>query len=109
QYLDPMASGQGGYNPNEAGAIMGYGGQNGVPGLNDLYTSQDDFNSNYLNPYEQEQWQGHPQSYGDYFDPASMDQAQGESAGFQRSAIGGLQRGLQGAIDPNALRQSGGY
>ncbi len=108
-FTGDMAAGAGGYNPIEAGQIMGLYGANGIPGLADNFTSQQDLQGNYLTPEEQAGWAGNTGSYGDYFDPWGMAQAQDESAGFQRDAYGGLQKNLNAAVDPNALTQSQDY
>jgi hypothetical protein len=109
-FLDPitqnMAAGNGGYSPEEAAAIQGNGGPNG---LNNLPTSQDQLRSNFLTGDETDAMRGDTGSYSDYFDPNGMHDQMAASQGVQDSAVGGLKAGLGNSINPNSLRQDQGY
>jgi hypothetical protein len=109
-FLDPieqqMASGNGGFSPEEAAAIQG---NTGPHGLDSLPASQEQLNSNFLTPNEQAAIKGNTGSYTDYFNPNQMQDTLTRSQGTQNEAVQGLQNNLNNAIDPNALKQSSDY
>lgn len=98
----PMAEGRGGYSDEERQAILAQGG---MPSS----LTDDQANANFLTDAEQSGIKGDTGSYTRNFNPDQMSQDQTVSAGRQRGAVGNLQAGLKGAINNDALSQSGKF
>lgn len=97
-FLNPieqqLASGNGGYSQAE---------------LNKIQTSEGDQQKNFLTPQEQSGITGDTSQYGKYFNPEGMNSDLADQQSTQSGAVQTLQGGLDSAIDPNALTQSGDY
>lgn len=99
---NPMAEGQGGYTPEEIEQIRAQGGMPSA--LTDAQA-----NGNFLTPEEQAGIKGDTGSYLRNFNPDQMSQDQTVSAGRQRQAAADLQSSLKGAVNNDALSQSGKF
>lgn len=101
-YLQPQVEGNGGYRADEAAKI------NNADQLDQYGLSPEQAAGNFLTPEEQAGIKGNT-NYHANFDPNAMTSAQDASAGQQRGAVQGLKSGLKGAINPDALKQSGKF